>query len=234
MLALNIETRDIFGKKLKKLRDKGKIPAVLYGKGEKSISLFIDFKEFNKIWKKAEESTVITLKNPSDPKFSKDVLIYDAAIDSLRNEPIHIDFYALEAGKSITAKVNVNFDGVSPAVKESGGVLVKVVHELEIEALPKDFPHEIKVDLSKLVNIGDKILVKDIIVPPGVKMLAKTDAVIVLVKAHEEEKEPEKEMSIEDIEVEKKGKKEEKEEEAEVKENKPAEADKEGVDNQSK
>mgnify|MGYP001605311548 CR=1 FL=1 len=209
MFTLNIEARNVFGKKLKEHRKEGKIPAVLYGKGEENKSLFIDFKEFNKIWKKAEESTVITLKNPSDSKFSKDVLIYDAAIDPLKNEPIHVDFYALEAGKSITANVNINFEGISPAVKELGAVLVKVVHELEIEALPKDFPHEIKVSVSKLVNIGDKILVKDIIMPPGVKVLAKADAALVLVKAHEEEKEPEKEMSIEDIEVEKKGKKEE-------------------------
>ena len=63
-------------------------------------------------------------------------------------------------GQAITADVNIVFEGISPAVKELGGFLVKVLHKLEIEALPKDFPHEIKIDVSKLANIGDRITVE--------------------------------------------------------------------------
>lgn len=209
MLTLNIEARNVFGKKLKKSRAEGKIPAVLYGKGKENTPLFVDLREFKKIWKKAEESTIIKLKNTSKSGVSEDVFIYDISVDPLKNEPLHVDFYVPEAGKPITAEVQAVFEGVAPAVKELGGVLVKVIHRFEIEALPKDFPREIKIDLSKLANIGDKMAVKDIVVPPGVKILAKNDAVIVLVKEREEEKAPEKEMNIEDIEVAKRGKKEE-------------------------
>lgn len=209
MFSINVETRSIFGKKLKESRKKGKIPAVLYGKGKETTPLFMDLKEFKKIWKVAEESAIIKLKNISSPDASEDAFIYDADIDPLKDEPIHVDFYVPEAGKLITARVAVVFEDVAPAVKDAGGVLVKVAHDFEVEALPKDFPRELKINLSKLVNIGDKILVKDIIVPLGVKILAKADSVVVLAKPHIEEKEEEKTMTIEDVEVAKKGKKEE-------------------------
>ena len=92
--------------------------------------------------------------------------------------------------------------------------MVKVLHKLEIEALPKDFPHEIKIDVSKLANIGDRITVKDLALGKSVKVKVREDQVIVLAKPHEEEKVEEAPKAIEDIELsEKKGKKEEEGEE---------------------
>jgi len=64
MLQLNAEKRDVFGKKLKNFRKQEKLPAVLYGKGKKTASIFVDSKEFKKIWKKTGESTLIKIKNP--------------------------------------------------------------------------------------------------------------------------------------------------------------------------
>lgn len=210
MLKLSVEPRNIFGKKLHKIRKDGKIPAVLYGEGKKSTPLFVNLKNFKKIWKEAEESTIINLKNDSNPSFSEDVLIYDVSAEPMKGEPIHIDFYALDVNKPITAEVPLVFDGISGAVKEHGGVLVKVIHKIEIEALPKDFPHEIKVDVSKIANIGDKITVKDLDIPAKIKTTAKGDMIIVLAKPHEEEKVEEKVMTVADVEIsEKKGKKEE-------------------------
>lgn len=210
MLQLNTETRNIFGKKLKESRKEGQLPAVVYGKGKESKPLFVNLNEFKKVWNKAEESTVIKLQGGSD----EDVLIYDAEKDPVRGEFIHVDFYALDVDKPITAEAPIVFEGVAPAVKEHGGVLVKVLHKLEIEALPKDFPHEIKIDVAKLVNIGDRIIVKDLTLGKSVKVKAREDQVIVLAKPHEEEKVEETPITIEDIELsEKKGKKEEEGEE---------------------
>lgn len=212
MLQLSAETRNIFGKKLKRNKKEGRLPAVLYGKGKKSIPLFVNLNEFKKVWNQAEESTVIQLKGDSKDT-SIDVLIYDTAIDPIKREFIHADFFALDVDKPITASAPIIFEGVSPAVKEHGGVLIKVLHEIKIEALPKDFPHEIKIDVSLLANIGDKILVKDINLPK-VNILDKGEQIIVLAKPHEEEKAEEAPLKIEDIELsEKKGKKEEEGEE---------------------
>jgi large subunit ribosomal protein L25 len=212
MLKLNTEIRNVFGKKLKEGRKEGKLPAVVYGKGKESKALFVNLNEFKKIWNKIEEATIVKLQGGS----TDDVLVYDAEKDPVRGEFIHVDFYALDVDKPITAEVKIVFEGVSPAIKEKGGVLVKVLHSLEIEALPKDFPHEIKIDVSKLVNIGDRITIKDLALGKSAKVKTREDQVIVLAKPHEEEKKVEETPTkIEDIELsEKKGKKEEEGEEA--------------------
>ncbi|TSD02166.1 MAG: large subunit ribosomal protein L25 [Parcubacteria group bacterium Athens0714_24] len=188
------------------------MPAVLYGKGKKTTPLFVDLKNFKKVLKEAGESTLINIKNP-ETGATENVLIQDVDIDPIANEPVHADFYIVEMDKSIRTEVALIFEGASPAEKEQGGVLIKVLHNIEIEALPKDLPHELKIDVSKLANIGDQIFIKDIELPAGVKIIAKEDEVVVLVEAHKEEVIEEKPISMEDIEVEERGKKEEEGEE---------------------
>lgn len=206
MLQLNAERRDVFGKKLKNFRKQGKLPAVLYGKGKKTTPIFVDSKEFKKIWKETGESTLIKIKNP-ESDITEDVLIQEVALDPLKDEPLHADFYVVEMDKPITTKVNLVFEGVSPAEKDLGGILVKVRHEVDVEALPKNLPHELKVDISKLANLEDQIVVRDIDLPPGVKILAGENDVIALIETPKEEVVEEKPLTIEEIEVEKKGKK---------------------------
>ena len=206
MHQLNAEKRDVFGKKLKNFREQGKLPAVLYGKGKKTTSIFVDSKEFKKIWKETGESTLIKIKNPESGA-TENVLIQEVALDPLKDEPLHADFYVVEMDKPITTKVNLVFEGVSPAEKDLGGILVKVRHEVDVEALPKNLPHELKVDVSKLVNLGDQIVIKNIDLPAGVKILAGKNDVVVLIETPKEEIVEEKPMTIEEVEVEKKGKK---------------------------
>ncbi len=215
MLELQTEKREIFGKKLKPFRKQGKLPAVLYGPKEKSQPLFVLLKDFKKLWKEAGESTVIQLNLE---KSRKEVLIQDVAMDPIKDEPIHVDFYAVQMDKPIEASIALVFEGVSPVVKNLGGVLVKVMHEVEVEALPKNLPHELIVDISKLENFEDKILAKDIVLPEGVKLITSPEEVIALVEEpREEEVAPvtEEKISFEEIEVAGVKEKEEKEEEAE-------------------
>lgn len=209
-LQLKAEKRDIFGKKLMSARKEGKLPAVVYSKGEKSSPVFVALKDFKKKWKEAGESTIIELDENGKKK--DDVLIKEVAIDPMSEEPIHVDFYKIEKDKPIKAEIDIVFEGVSPAVKEMGGILVKVMRGVEIEALPRDLPHELKVDISKLKTFEDKITASDIHLPDGVKILAKENDIVALVEEPKAE-EVVVERTIEDIEVEKKGKKEEDKEE---------------------
>ena len=201
MLELQTENREVFGKKLKPFRKQGKLPAVLYGPKEKSQPLFVSLKDFKKLWREAGESTVIQLNLE---KSKKEVLIQDVAVDPIKDEPVHVDFYAVQMDKPIEASVALEFSGISPAVKNLGGVLVKVMHEIEVEALPKNLPHELVVEISKLEKFEDKILAKDIILPEGVKLIASPEEVIALVEEpREEEVAPpaEEKISFEEIEV---------------------------------
>ena len=159
MLELNAKIREISGKKVKTLRKQGIIPAVLYGAKIKPISLEIDYNEFEKIYKEAGESTILELKIGKE---LKNVLIYNTSRDPVSDKIIHADFYQVRMDELITTKVPLVFEGSSPAVEIKDGVLVKNITEVEVEALPANLPHEIKVDISILKTLEDLIYIKDL------------------------------------------------------------------------
>lgn len=204
MLNLATEKREIFGKKLTNSRKEEKLPAVLYGRKHKSTNVFINLREFKKVLKNAGESTIIELNDGSS---QVNVLIHDVSYNTITNEPVHVDFYVVEMDKAIITDVPLVFIGVAPAVKELSGILVKVIHEVEVESLPKDLPHEITVDVSSLKTFEDQITIGDLVLPNGVKIHGKPEEVVVLVEEHKEE--VVEERTIDDIKVEEKGKKEE-------------------------
>jgi len=203
--TLQVRKRD--GKKsLKTLREGSEMPAVFYGPKEESTPIAIETDVFKKLWKEAGESTVIELKGDG---IDKEVLIHDVDVHPVTGEPRHADFYVIEKGKKVTVKVPLEFIGVAPAVKELGGILVKVTHEIEIEVLPKDLPQHIDVSIEGLVDFESHILAKDISIPESAELITHEDDVIALVNEAKEEEEVETEASLDDIEVEHKGKKEE-------------------------
>ena len=202
MLKLNVENRDKTQKNFA-LRKAGKMPAVFYGKKEKSTPITISKSEFKKVWKEAGESSVIDLVGKD---IEAEALIYDIDRDPVTDEPRHADFYVFEKGKKIEIAVPLEFIGIAPAVKDMGGTLVKVLHELEIEALPKDLPHNIRVDISSLLNFDSQILAKDIKLPQGVVLVTKLEEVVASVYETKEEVEEAAPVDIASIEVQKKGK----------------------------
>lgn len=186
MPTLKAEKREITGKKVRNIRKQGKLPAVLYGAGEKGILLEISEKDFDKVFRQAGESTLLELEIGPD---KKNVLIHEVAFDPVEDRPLHVDFLQVRLDKPIRAKVQLTFEGEPLAVKNLGGILVKVAHELEAEALPRDLPHEIKVDISGLQNLGDRLMVKDLKLPRGVKVHAPPEEILILVEAPKSEEE---------------------------------------------
>ncbi len=152
-MQLTVEKRDT-AKTAASFRKAGMLPAVVYGRSEESTPIAVPRKEFEKIFKSAGSSTVITLRGLGE---EKDALIHEVDFHAVSGEPLHADFYAIEKGQTVTVSVPLEFDGTSPAVKDMGGILVKVMHELEMEVLPKDLPNIIHVDISKLTDLDSKI-----------------------------------------------------------------------------
>ena len=146
------------------------------------------------------------------------MLIQDVAMDPVKGEPVHVDFYAVLMDKPIKASISLVFEGISPAVKNLGGILIKVMHELEVEALPKNLPHELSVDISALASFENKISAKDIILSKGVKLISNPEETIALIEAPREEEAPASEEKIAFEEIEVVGKKEKEEEEKTEKE----------------
>jgi large subunit ribosomal protein L25 len=188
------------------IRAKGSIPAVFYGAGKESTPISVPLVAFQKALKEAGESSTIELRLPEE---TVDVLIHDIQFDPVKDTPVHADFLVIDMKKPIEVDVELEFTGVAPAVKNGLGSLVKVMHEIQIKALPKDLPHSIEVDISSLETLENQIHVKDLVMPKGVTCLSDENEVVALVAAGKEEVEEVAAVDLSAIEVEKKGKKEE-------------------------
>jgi large subunit ribosomal protein L25 len=207
MLALTAKVRNI-KENLDSLKASGQLPAVFYGMGNESTPISISKIDFKKIWRKAGESSTVKI---TTPKAVIDVLIHEVQVNPVTDEPIHVDFLVIDMNKAIKVEVPLEFEGVSEAVKSGLGTLVKVLHEVEVEALPANLPHSFTVDISNLVGLDSQILVSDIVLPKGVKMITKENEVVASVAEQKEEKEEviAEPVDLSAIPVEKKGKKEE-------------------------
>jgi large subunit ribosomal protein L25 len=206
MLKLNVLKRSA-DEKTEEVRDSGYIPAVFYGPKEATQSIKVLASDFEKIFREAGESSVVVLDLDGT---QLETLIHDVAYHPVRGNISHVDFYVIEKGKKVQVHIPLEFIGVSPAEKSLGGTLMKVMHEIEIEAMPSNLPHEIQVDISSLVDFDSQIHASDLILPTGVDLITDSEEVIALVQAAKEESdEPTGPIDISAIEVEKKGKKEE-------------------------
>ncbi|USN94990.1 MAG: 50S ribosomal protein L25 [Candidatus Nomurabacteria bacterium] len=203
-MTVTIEAKERTNEKRDALLKQGYIPAIYYGQGKETKSISVKQTEFNKIFAEAGESTTIKL---NDGGKELDVLIHDVQFDPVRNTPAHVDFLVVDMNKPIEVSIPLEFEGVSPAVRAGEGVLVKVMHDMNISGLPKDLPHEIMVDISSLASVDSHISVGDIKLPKGVShMHSDEDIIASISKQEEESEETSTDVDLSQIEVESKGK----------------------------
>jgi large subunit ribosomal protein L25 len=198
--------------KLADIRKNGMLPAVVYGARVENTLISVPSVNFIKLLSTAGETSTIVLEiapgKPADKPIKVDVLIHEIQKDPVKDFPIHVDFLAIDMNKPIEVSVPIEFIGIAPAEKNGLGVLVKVLHEVEVEALPKDIPQILEVDLTSLNTLDDQIHVKDIKIAKEVKFITNENEVVALISLMKEEKEEEVVVDLSSIEVEKKGKQE--------------------------
>ncbi|MDQ1284159.1 MAG: large subunit ribosomal protein [Patescibacteria group bacterium] len=187
-VKLESKIRDVFGRKVKKGRKEGMVPGVVYGKETKPESIWVNSLDFSRLVKKSGESTVIELEVEGS-KEKHNVLIYDIQNDPVSGNYLHVDFFKIRMDEEIETGVELVYVGESPAVKESGGMLVKNMDEIEVKCLPADLPSEIKVDISGLKTFDDYIYVKDLNVSGKVKIDLDPETVVALVMPPRSEEE---------------------------------------------
>ncbi len=202
MLSLSAKVRKDFGKKVRILRQRDILPAVLYGsKIKKTQSLELDYKAFEKVYKTAGESSLISLEIEGEDK-KIPVLIHEIQKNPLTGKISHIDFYQPSLEEKTVVKIPIVLEGISPAVKESGGTLVKYISEVEVKALPQNLPKEIKVNVENLNTFEDNILIKDLKLPEGVEILRNSNDIVASVlppEKVEEELEKPIEENVEEV-----------------------------------
>ncbi|MDE2021866.1 MAG: 50S ribosomal protein L25 [Patescibacteria group bacterium] len=182
MLALEITSRTA-AESPEHLRKRGVIPAVYYGPKEGATPIGVDARKLERMWREAGETTIITLKGVGD---DKDTLIHDVQFHPVTGALLHADFYVLEKGKKIKISIPLEFEGSAPAEKE-GHIIVKAMHEVEIEVAPQELPQHLSVDLGTLANVGDHILVSDIALPGSATLITSADDIVASVTEFKEE-----------------------------------------------
>lgn len=183
-MDLNVKTRTVLGKRVKHLRKEGLIPAELFGRGLENRHLTVSEKEFNKIYEKAGEHTLINVVTEEGERLP--AFITDVSREPLSGKLLSIDLHQVKMDEKTRVKVPIEFLGEAPAVK-AGFVVVKVLGEVEVEALAVSIPPKFEIDLSNLEKAGDSLSAKDIKVPDGVRILSAPETVIVTVTEKQKE-----------------------------------------------
>jgi large subunit ribosomal protein L25 len=174
----------------KVLRSSGRIPAIYYGRGRPTVALSLDYQKFRKVFEKAGENTIIDLA-VENKKFP--VLVHEVQYDPVSDRFAHVDFIHVDMEKEVTTTVKIVCVGICPAVKNMGGILDVLKHEVKIKCLPKDLIHSMEVDISPIVDFHTSIHVKDLKIPPGIKILDNADDTVVTatpIKVEEEAPKP--------------------------------------------
>lgn len=174
-ITLKSTKREMFGRKVKRLRKEGLIPANIFGNKIKSHAISVDSKEFAEVFKKAGETQIINLED-------KSVLVSNLQTDPISGDVIHIDFRQVDLKEKIEAKVPIEIEGESPAEKQNIGTVVQQIHEIEVEALPADLPEKIVIDASILIVVDQAIYVKDLKVSPKVEIKTDMESIVIKVE----------------------------------------------------
>jgi large subunit ribosomal protein L25 len=196
-IVLKAQKREVVGKKVKTLRQEGKLPAVIYGYEVEATPISLELREASRILANVSSSSLIKVE--LDGK-EHSALVRDRQRDVILGTLLHVDFLSVSLTETVRAKVRVSIEGESPAISGYDALLVTGLEELEVECLPNDLPEQIKVDVSGLERVGDSIHVKDVKFPEGVLSLDDPETMVVVVTipaAEPVEEEVEEEVEVE-------------------------------------
>ncbi len=171
---LKVEKRTVLGKQVKKLRREGILPCNIYGKDLESTAVQVPEKDFLAVFKEAGETGLVDIEL-GDKKTP--VLIHNMQ-KNFRGAILHADFFQVNLKEKVKTMVPLEVIGEPKAVTEKIGILMNIISEVEVEALPAELPEKIEVNVEHLANIDDQITVADLKVPEGVTVLTEAEQVV--------------------------------------------------------
>ena len=188
--------REVVRKRVNALRNEGKLPAVLYGHMIDTTPIMFDYRESSRMLERLSPSTLVVIEVDGESHYA---LVREKQRDVLKGTLLHVDFQAVSLTEKVRAEVSLDMVGEAPATKEFGGLIIVNIEQLEVEALPRDLPDRIEVDISTLDEIGSAIYVRDLVLSGEVSILADLDEPIVVVTLPAVEEVPEEEVEEEEI-----------------------------------
>lgn len=178
-LTLTAAARTELGRQATKVRNAGRIPAVVYGHGVEPKAISLPTSEFLKLYRQAGSSSVIDVN--IDGAQAVKAIIQEVQFNPLTMKPQHVDLRQVRMDEEITVEVPIVFVNESPAVKELAGTLMRPYESLTVTCLPADLPRGIEIDLAKLKTFDDAITVADLVLPKGVAVTQAPDTTIATV-----------------------------------------------------
>lgn len=178
VISLTLEKREVVGKGIKKLRQNGQVPAVIHDHGKESIHVMAPYLALTKVYSAAGKHHPVNLVVDGKKYLA---LIRDADFEPRKNQLRHLVFNAIEQNKPVETEVPVIFSGDAEAEK-AGLMVLRQIESVVVKALPSDLPDEVRVDVSGLAAVGDKLHVSDIIVPKGVEIITEPEHAVAVVE----------------------------------------------------
>jgi len=173
----------------RRVRVKGKIPAVVYGAAEPAVAIEVDPKQIQKILHSdAGHNSIFDLQINGSTAITK-AMIVDWQYEPIKGTLMHIDLKRIALDKAMRVEVPIQLVGTAIGVKTQGGILDQVLREVEIECLPGDIPSHIDLDVTQM-SIGDVLRVSDLPHSDKLKFLTDEDTTVAHVVAIKEEVEP--------------------------------------------
>ena len=180
--------RTVLGKKVRLLRVKNLLPATVYGKSTKPITISVPISDFQKIYNEAGETGLIEL---TIDKQIHPVLIHTVQLHPVTRAILHVEFHEVDLKVKVHAEVPVECMGVPQAIKDRLGVLLTLIDHIEVEALPAHLPEKITIDITHLAAVDEQVTVQNLVVPTDITVLTDKTLIVAKIGAFVVDKEPE-------------------------------------------
>jgi large subunit ribosomal protein L25 len=171
LAELEIQRRQVLGKATRRLRRQGMIPGNIFGHKEAPLAIQIDATTFERFRRHHRAGSLVALRIPGE-SFSETALIHGIQRDPRSGKIVHLDFYRVSQEEEVEVKVPLHIVGESPAVKTSGGTLLRLVDALEVACRASDIPEAIEVDAALLSDVDQILHAGEVPLPPNVRLLS--------------------------------------------------------------
>jgi large subunit ribosomal protein L25 len=186
--TLAAEHRELTGKKVARLRQAGRLPAVVYGHGIESASVSIDTHEFEQLRRHTGPNALVDLS--VDGAKPQPVLVHGVQVHPVNRRPLHVDLFLVRMTEELTVDVPLVATGESPAVTQLGGTLLHPMESVRVRALPDHLPQAIEYSVESIVDFDTTVHVRDLTIPSDVTLLTDGDEIIAKVQPPRVEEEP--------------------------------------------
>lgn len=172
-ISLKLDPRDAVGKKVAKLRQDGFVPSVVYGGKTDAKSTQSPYVETTKVVQAAGRHTPVHLTIDGKKKLA---IVKSIDVDPVKHLLRHVSFHTIKQNEKITTEVPIALEGEGESEAEKAGLVVlQALEYLEVRALPLDLPDSLKVSIAGLEEAGNRVLVRDIVMPKGVEIVDNDD-----------------------------------------------------------